>query len=227
MSRNSVKYRKYRKPFVAALAVGSALLTGCTASFGAPVEESVTEVNAATEESVVASEPGTSDVSEYPWSSEGPYIPELGTFHRHDPGFTQFNPCTEIPQELLDEAGLIQFIPSGEDPAERRMCMYQADPRYGDAAFILAGGRFGFENYAGLDGEQKWSETVDGHPVLHYIDYAFPDSSCTAAIETVGGLLDISLYATPSEANPEEFDWCIEAEKKLFELLRLDGKLSS
>lgn len=218
------KIVRYRKTVAAALVVGTALLTGCTVNFGAPAEESATEVNAAAEESEVASEPETSEAPEYPWSSEGPYIPELGTFDRSDPGFTQFNPCTEIPGELLAEAGFgdsQQLIFS--DGVDDR-CRFQADPRYGEASIFLYGGRFELETFEILEGEVYWGELEDGYPVLHYISANYPNNSCMSAIETLGGTIELSLYTSDDDDVEDTIDLCQGSKFHLQEVLRLDGK---
>lgn len=138
---------------------------------------------------------------------------ELGEF---DPegDFQVFDPCTEIPAEVLEAAGLERSEREPFNDSGRSIsCYYDSDDLSLPGFFIITGDRVQRSQLA----ERGWllpEIVVDvSAPIyVHYMGSPNPDE-CSAAIHTERGRLVIDYVETSSLKSREEL--CLHATEKL------------
>ncbi|WP_411709547.1 DUF3558 family protein [Corynebacterium sp. LaCa116] len=119
-------------------------------------------------------------------------LPPLGTFDRTVPGFRVFDPCSEIPSEVLAELGL---EPNSEPERESgyRSCHFSTKySQTGQADVLIASDHESIETvkngdpiiFRGLKGEQE--------EILVIEDTFIRDVSCTSYVETKRGMVSLS-----------------------------------
>ena len=208
------KKRTLRKLYLAlALISAASIQTACSAIISG--RESASESPAATSAPTDHATDGTTD-------DFGSVIPPLGTFDRRDPDFIRYQPCLEMPDEFLAEAGLHgKEMMDGVGEVDG-ICSFEKTENLGTGFFNLHGSSHSFETYLTISGEFDWDETSDGVPILMHRSNSSPDRDCLAGIETERGTLAISFQSF--KFGQGVGDPCDIALNKLKTVLELDGK---
>lgn len=225
------KKRTLRKLYLAlALISAASIQTACSAAISGIESTSASSPDAAndaandavTDASPVATTAPTDHATDGTTDDFGSVIPPLGTFDRLDPDFIRYQPCLEMPDEFLAEAGLHgKEILEGVGEMDG-VCAFAAKPKHGQAVYKLVGSSFDFEAYKRIPGSIAWDETRQGTPILHHRGEHLADSSCRALIETERGTLGTVFQSFGYGNEPYQFDHCDEASLLLKTLLELD-----
>ena len=226
------KKRTLRKLYLAlALISATTFQTACSATISGSESTSASSpdaandaapVDATTNASSVATTAPTDHATDGTTDDFGSVIPPLGTFDRLDPDFIRYQPCLEMPDEFLAEAGL-----HGKEMLEGvgevdGVCAFAAKPEHGQAVYKLVGSSFDFEAYKRIPGSIAWDETRQGTPILHHRGEHLADSSCRALIETERGTLGTVFQSFEYGNESYQYDHCDEASLLLKTLLELD-----
>ena len=144
-------------------------------------------------------------------------LPPFGNFDRTDPDFDLFDPCTEIPEEKLKEAGL-------EDRGERRLifsdmstCSFFGQSSSGNPAMISIASST--KSYTDVEIPLGKREIYRGNelPVVAFEDEFEGDLICTVNINTVRGMISVGFGNTKLQEDNREN--CRQAELVLKKLI--------
>ncbi|AMO90880.1 hypothetical protein AWU68_0580 [Corynebacterium simulans] len=150
------------------------------------------------------------------WEGNG-VLPPFGNFDRTDPDFDLFDPCTEIPEEKLKEAGL-------EDNGERRLifsdmstCSFFGQSSSGNPAMISIASST--KSYTDVEIPLGKREIYRGNelPVVAFEDEFEGDLICTVNINTVRGMISVGFGNTKLQEDNREN--CRQAELVLKKLI--------
>lgn len=121
-------------------------------------------------------------------------LPPLGTFDRTVPGFRVFDPCSEIPREVLAEAGLVALPSKPYRDADMIFCGFE----------FREGGEHGIVNLASTSVDEiADTDTAEGGelyvgellPVRAQEDSISKDHLCRVVLETNRGYVMVSYTA--------------------------------
>ena len=224
------KKRTLRKLYLALALISAATFqTACSATISGSGSTSASTpdavpVDAATGASPAATTAPTDHATDSTTDDFGSVIPPLGTFDRRDPDFIRYQPCLEMPDEFLAEAGL-----HGKEMLEGvgevdGVCSFKTASEYGATFYVLQGSSHSFQDYERISGETERSQTSNGNPILIYRPEYLTDRECLAAIETRQGTLSVAFQSLKFGDSLPEPNLCELAESKLMTVLELDGK---
>lgn len=158
------------------LLVSAALLAACSTSEDAPTDTVPTAAAAG------------ADAPSSTVGDKGAALIELGEFNAEDEGFVLFDPCTEIPREVLDEAGFGDMVSEPSYlPSGITTCMFHtSDDASWDLLYMTAG-TASRQQIIDLDfmiADHTESEIPDLY--LHHMGED-TENACTAAVTTKRG----------------------------------------
>ena len=228
------KKRTLRKLYLAlALISAASIQTACSATISGSESTSASTpdaandaapVDATTDASSVATTEPTDHATDGTTDDFGSVIPPLGTFDRLAPDFIRYQPCLEMSDEFLAEAGLHgKEMMDGVGEVDG-ICTFKTPSEYGATFFNLQGSSHSFTDYERISGETWSSETSNGDPILIYRPEYLSDRECLAAIETQQGTLSITFQSFKFGHEDPNLNLCETAENKLKTVLELDGK---
>lgn len=140
---------------------------------------------------------------------------ELGEFDEEDDGFVLFDPCTEIPREVLDEAGFGDMVSDPSYlPTGSVLCSFWAEPRTQDLEMLtVVSDAVEKERVRGLNFmiAEKTNSSVEEIYTHHMGEGS--EGSCTSAVATTRGRLTVMFDA--SRADMEEQVMCDRAVSSL------------
>ena len=228
------KKRTLRKLYLAlALISAASIQTACSATISGSESTNASAPDAAkdaapfdpaTDATPLATTAPTDHATDGTTDDFGSVIPPLGTFDRLDPDFIRYQPCLEMPDEFLAEAGL-----HGKEMLEGvgevdGVCSFKTASEYGATFYVLQGSSHSFQDYERISGETERSQTSNGDSILIYRPEYLSDRECLAAIETRQGTLSIAFQSFKFGDSVPEPNLCDLAENKLMTVLELDGK---
>ncbi|GAB3946464.1 DUF3558 family protein [Corynebacterium tapiri] len=163
--------------------------------------------------------PGQTNTAEQPEGIylSGEFVP-FGDYDPHDHTIDWINPCEEIPEEVLREAGLEPPLEYDGTTAEISTCSQFNDD---GSMTSVSGGRQDLSRFSSLENESKVD--ADGFPVR--IGSYSPDDpvTCSALISTTRGALEVVIldFSTPKK----NLERCENSNAILQKLLTLLGDL--
>ncbi|WP_408930333.1 DUF3558 family protein [Corynebacterium axilliensis] len=144
-------------------------------------------------------------------------LPPLGTFDRTVPGFRVFDPCSEIPSEVLAELGL---EPNSEPERESgyRSCHFDAVSASGEPADVaLVSQQHTLDAIRETYPDEFVDETSSADVVYTVEDTFIRNVSCTSYVETSRGLFSVSWTQLGIDMSMKEK--CIESKKLMNSLI--------
>jgi hypothetical protein len=226
------KQTSLRKLYLALALISAATIqTACSATISGSesisasspdAANNVEPVDGANDASPAATTAPTDHATDDTTDDSGAVIPPLGTFDRLDPDFIRYQPCLEMPDEFLAEAGLYgKEMMDGVGEVDG-VCSFSTKPEHGQGVYKLVGSSFDFEAYKRIPGSIAWDETRQGTPILHHRGEHLADSSCRALVETERGTLGTVFQSFEYGNESYQYDHCEEASLLLKTLLELD-----
>src|SRR5690625_2265423 len=224
------KKRTLRKLYLALALISAATFqTACSATISGSGSTSASTpdavpVDAATGASPAATTAPTDHATDGTSDDFGSVIPPLGTFDRLDPDFIRYQPCLEMPDEFLAEAGLHGKEMMDDVGEVDGICTFKTPSEYGATFFNLQGSSHSFTDYERILGETWSSETSNGEQILNYRPEYLSDRESLTSIETQQGTLSITFQSFKYGHEDPNLNICETAENKLKTVLELDGK---
>lgn len=192
------------------LLVSAALLAACSTSEDAPTDTVPTAAAAG------------ADAPSSTVGDKGAALIELGEFNAEDEGFVLFDPCTEIPREVLDEAGFGDMVSEPSYlPTGSVLCSFWTQAEETGWEFVaLVADEVPQERVRDLGFmlSEDVQTNVPGVYFHHMGDGT--EKTCTAAVETTRGRWSVEFRA--GQMAPERKEMCALAtdylEKIYFQL---------
>ena len=143
-------------------------------------------------------------------------LPEVGAFERSSADFDLFDPCVEIPSEVLDDAGFGERMPSQVRDSGVSHCGFDYVGDSGETSFIGLG--VTDLTLEEIESSQKGPRIYEGGrlPAVAFEDPQFGALFCTLYLETDGGT--ITLNASGEAAQVGSGNSCEFGEKVLIRL---------
>ena len=145
----------------------------------------------------------------------GGVLPPLGEFDRTVPGFQVFDPCVEIPEGKLREAGLSTRLKSSVRESGFSHCGFEIENSEGETGFI----GLGVTDMALQELEKQYGgqRVYEGEqlPVIGLNDPDFGRLFCTLYLETTKGTL---LVESSGFGSTQKDERCVIGERILFTL---------
>lgn len=137
-------------------------------------------------------------------------LPPFGNFDRTDPDFDLFDPCTEIPEEKLKEAGLQERIGCDLHFPDMNRCSFHSSTSAADGAMVsLSSSNASYEEVEVPLGR---SEIYRGKvlPVVAYEEELGSDLVCTVNLKTVRGMVSVGFGDTTLLEDSRQNCWQAE-----------------
>lgn len=142
-------------------------------------------------------------------------LPPFGNFDRTDPDFDLFDPCTEIPEEKLKEAGLGERLEGDFSFPDSKHCSFLFNGGDEPAVVSLASSELSFKEVEASEGRKEIYRGAK-LPVVGFENEFGTELYCAIHVETVRGDLSVSFGDQALKAPmPEK---CSSAESILISL---------
>lgn len=145
-------------------------------------------------------------------------LPPLGTFDRSKPGFKVFDPCEEIPVEVLIQLGMERHSPPIKESGYRSCHFSKTSSSGGVADVSLVSQHEPMQSIRELYPEEFSGVGYSEEPIYTVEDTFITGVTCTSYIETVGGLLSVSWTEVNSQVSMQSK--CKQSKELLLDLLK-------
>lgn len=148
---------------------------------------------------------------------ENGVLPPFGSFDRTDPDFDLFDPCTEIPQQKLEDVGLEKRTARTLRFTDMTSCSFRGQSVSGSEAMISLSSSS--SSYDEVEVPLGQSEIYRGRelPVIAFENEFGSDLYCSVKVNTVRGMVSVSFGDT--KLREDNWENCRQAELVLKKLI--------